>query len=161
MSEEGLLTTGGVCPKCQAHFRLAITWPKGARTEQTGALSWWLDQVPQEEGMMRTEVPALAAFMAKLEQRTEPLALIVSEEMLDGWRQRRDILIFPAELLKLITDVLEEDDPVFTEPCIVSTSPYVDCPCPVNKRACPYRKPVCDPGDHAYTEYDSYVREWE
>ena len=55
------------------------------------------------------ENPTLEQFIAKLEERKEPLELIVSEEMHEGWRARHDLLIFPAELLKLITDVLEGD----------------------------------------------------
>ena len=75
----------------------------------------------------------LERFMAKLGERTELLKLVVYEDSYSGlgpgvmfhadgsqekisprFKKRRDLEIQPADLLKLITDVLEEDH-VYTE----------------------------------------------
>ena len=70
----------------------------------------------------RLEIPTLAEFMAKLEQRTEPLKLTVLGQSRTWGRpdlkECYEFEIRPQRLLRLITDVLEggeEPDPVYTE----------------------------------------------
>ena len=61
---------------------------------------------------MRTEKPTLEQFMAKLGERTEPLRLYAYEPMTTvqtkGIMRKYELRIEPADLLNLITDVLEE-----------------------------------------------------
>ena len=75
----------------------------------------------------QVEKPTLERLMTKLERRTEPLKLVAHEDSYSGlgpgvmfypdgsqekisprFKKRRDLEIEPTDLLKLITDVLEE-----------------------------------------------------
>ena len=68
---------------------------------------------------MRLEIPTLAEFMAKLEQRTEPLKITVLGQSRipsrPDLKECYEFEIHPTALLKLISDVLGEDAPVYTE----------------------------------------------
>ena len=60
---------------------------------------------------MRTEIPTLTEFMAKLEHRTEPLKLTALGQSTTPSRpdlkEVYEFEIRPQNLLRLITDVLE------------------------------------------------------
>jgi len=68
---------------------------------------------------MRVERPTLAEFMEKLEGRTEPLKITVLGQSRTPNRpdlkECYEFEIWPQNLLRLINDVLEGDDHIYTE----------------------------------------------